>query len=65
MKRRTRLHRYSWLVEVTCKQCFYDEKPVVPGNRGTEHQLTVWSTVFSRLVVFVYKTAMEFTLMPF
>lgn len=65
MKRKTRLHRYSGLVEVRCKQCFFDEKPVVPGNRGTKHQLNVWSTVFSLLVGFVYKTAMEFTLMPF
>lgn len=65
MKRKTRLHRYSQLVEVRGKQCFSDEKPVVPENRGTEPQLNVWSTVCSLLVGFVYQTAMEFTLMPF
>lgn len=53
------------MVEVTCKQCFSDEEPVVPENRGTESQLNVWSTAFSLLVGFVYQTAMKFTLMPF
>jgi len=62
MKRKTRWHSYSWLVEILCKQCFSDD---VPENRGTEPQLNLWSTVFSLLVGFVYQTAMKFTLMPF
>lgn len=46
------------------KQCFSDEKPVIPENRGTKPQLNVWSTVFSLLVGIVYQTAMAFIL-PF
>lgn len=51
--------------EVMCKQYFPDEKPVVPGNRRTESQLNVWSTVFSLLAAFVYHSALEVILMPF
>lgn len=65
MKRTTRLHRYSRLVEVTRKQCFSGEKPVGPENRGTKPQLNVWSTLFSLLVCFIDQMAMEFILMPF
>lgn len=50
---------------VMCKQNFPDEKPVVPGNRGTESQPNVWSTGFSVLAAFVYQSALEVILVPF